>query len=252
LPTNPDLTLVLNQFFSSLNHATTDGQLHGTLARAANSLGFPYFLYYGSVYDNFRQSTNTLISNYPEAYFNVNREPLLFNQHPSFVKSKLTGESVVWSKGLFNKQTSFKQAIAAAGLVSGWGALAMHRPNRLGFLEFARNKGAITPDELASKQHLMHAIADGLERRRSDLAMLNQTQTANETFAASPMQCQLTLRELEILRWTADGKTADEIGFILNISPRTISYHLASIMSILDVPNKTAAVSRAQMQCWLY
>ncbi|BBG29612.1 helix-turn-helix transcriptional regulator [Zymobacter palmae] len=56
---------------------------------------------------------------------------------------------------------------------------------------------------------------------------------------------QLSLREKEVLRWTGDGKTADQIAEILMLSPSTINFHLRKAMQKLDAPNKTAAVVRA-------
>jgi DNA-binding CsgD family transcriptional regulator len=56
---------------------------------------------------------------------------------------------------------------------------------------------------------------------------------------------QLTPREREILAWAARGKTNHEIAAALYISPGTIHKHLDNIYTKLDVPNRTAAVSRA-------
>ena len=56
-----------------------------------------------------------------------------------------------------------------------------------------------------------------------------------------------TDREIEVLRWTADGKTASEIADILNISERTANFHIANVITKLNAPNKTAAVIRAGM-----
>jgi LuxR family transcriptional regulator len=58
-------------------------------------------------------------------------------------------------------------------------------------------------------------------------------------------KAQLTDREIEVLRWTADGKTASEIADILNISERTANFHIANVITKLNAPNKTAAVIRA-------
>lgn len=55
----------------------------------------------------------------------------------------------------------------------------------------------------------------------------------------------LSLREKEILRWTGDGKTADQIAEILTLSHSTVNFHLRNAMKKLDAPNKTAAVVRA-------
>lgn len=55
----------------------------------------------------------------------------------------------------------------------------------------------------------------------------------------------LSVREKEILQWTGDGKTADQISEILTLSPSTINFHLRNAMRKLEAPNKTTAVVRA-------
>lgn len=56
---------------------------------------------------------------------------------------------------------------------------------------------------------------------------------------------RLSLREQEVLRWTGDGKTTEQISAILMLSPSTINFHLRNAMVKLDAPNKMAAVVRA-------
>ena len=51
----------------------------------------------------------------------------------------------------------------------------------------------------------------------------------------------ITLREAEILYWTAQGKTNAEISIILNISLNTVKTHLAHIYQKLGVENRVAA-----------
>jgi len=55
----------------------------------------------------------------------------------------------------------------------------------------------------------------------------------------------LTLREREILKWCASGKSAWEVSEILKISERTVKFHLAGIMTKLDAVNRTHAVAIA-------
>lgn len=55
----------------------------------------------------------------------------------------------------------------------------------------------------------------------------------------------LTLREREVLRWLARGKTNAEIGAILGISAATVGKHLEHIYPKLGVENRTAAASFA-------
>ena len=55
----------------------------------------------------------------------------------------------------------------------------------------------------------------------------------------------LTDREVEILRWTIDGKTAWEVAQILKITERTVNFHLQNVMSKFGVHNKTHAAAIA-------
>ncbi|WP_414500871.1 LuxR C-terminal-related transcriptional regulator [Zymobacter sp. IVIA_12111.31 C1] len=55
----------------------------------------------------------------------------------------------------------------------------------------------------------------------------------------------LTLREQEILKWSGDGKTAEEIAIILSLSVGTVNFHLRNAMLKLDAPNKISAIVKA-------
>ncbi|MEQ1638459.1 MAG: LuxR C-terminal-related transcriptional regulator [Methylococcales bacterium] len=55
----------------------------------------------------------------------------------------------------------------------------------------------------------------------------------------------LTEREKEVLRWTADGKTAGEIADIMTISERTVNFHINYVLDKLGAANKTAATVQA-------
>ena len=63
---------------------------------------------------------------------------------------------------------------------------------------------------------------------------------------ASQPECPaLTPRELEVLRWTMDGKTAKAIGSLLNVTERTAVAHLQNAMLKLNVNSKHLAVLKA-------
>jgi LuxR family transcriptional regulator len=55
----------------------------------------------------------------------------------------------------------------------------------------------------------------------------------------------LSTREVEILKLSADGKTAYECSRILSISERTINFHVRSAIQKFGVNNKIAAVIKA-------
>ena len=55
----------------------------------------------------------------------------------------------------------------------------------------------------------------------------------------------LTVRELEALRWTLEGKTAWEVGKILGIAERTAVFHVNNAMHKLGCVTKHQAALRA-------
>jgi LuxR family quorum sensing-dependent transcriptional regulator len=55
----------------------------------------------------------------------------------------------------------------------------------------------------------------------------------------------LTAREIEVLEWVAHGKSAWEIGEILNITKRTVDEHVRSAVRKIGVANRTHAIAIA-------
>ena len=57
-------------------------------------------------------------------------------------------------------------------------------------------------------------------------------------------ELEISTREADILRWVAAGKTNEEIGLIMGISPFTVKNHLQRIFRKLGVSNRAQAVQR--------
>ena len=70
-----------------------------------------------------------------------------------------------------------------------------------------------------------------------------ETEFVCEEFQAAPST--LTARELDVLREVASGKQRDAIAATLGIGPESVKTHLKGIMTKLNCPNATSAVSRA-------
>lgn len=60
-----------------------------------------------------------------------------------------------------------------------------------------------------------------------------------------PATPALTARELEVVRWTSQGKTSVEIGNILSLSDHTINAYLTNAIRKLDCVNRTQLVAKA-------
>lgn len=55
----------------------------------------------------------------------------------------------------------------------------------------------------------------------------------------------LTQRELDVLKWLAQGKSREETAIILGVGHETVKSHAKSILAKLEVQNTTGAVTRA-------
>jgi LuxR family transcriptional regulator, quorum-sensing system regulator SolR len=56
---------------------------------------------------------------------------------------------------------------------------------------------------------------------------------------------KLTSRQLEVLRWLAEGKKPKEIAAIIGLSTRTVGFHLYNSMRVLDCHTVTQTVVKA-------
>ena len=56
---------------------------------------------------------------------------------------------------------------------------------------------------------------------------------------------QITIREKQVLNWVKHGKTTWDISMILDISERTVKFHVDNIMRKLDAVSRTHAVAIA-------
>jgi DNA-binding CsgD family transcriptional regulator len=89
-------------------------------------------------------------------------------------------------------------------------------------------------------------------RMMADLQLLavHAQETAVRLLVPDTVEVQylprLTEREIEILKWTAEGKSAWAVGQILNISEHNVKYHIKRILMKLAVGSKHQAAARAK------
>ncbi len=73
-------------------------------------------------------------------------------------------------------------------------------------------------------------------------------QIDHAAFGQGARDVQLSVRELEVLRWCKDGKSYSEIGTIMGISSKTVEFHIYNIMRKLGVNQKISAILVAARQ----
>jgi DNA-binding CsgD family transcriptional regulator len=68
---------------------------------------------------------------------------------------------------------------------------------------------------------------------------------AHRTRQWLPVDCQLTKREVECLRWASIGKTDKEISMILSRSHATVRFHIQNAGEKLDAVNRSQTIFKA-------
>ena len=147
-----------------------------------------------------------------------------------------TSSPITWASDDFKERPDFWEEARTHGVKHGWAMSTHGRHLSSGVLSLARSGKVVTDDELAHTEmkliwlaHTAHGLISAAEMAKH----------------APQRGAPLTAREREVLKWSAAGKTADEIGTILGISERTVTFHVAGSLAKLDVVNKTQAVAKA-------
>ncbi|MCY1404408.1 Transcriptional activator protein AnoR [compost metagenome] len=144
---------------------------------------------------------------------------------------------VLWSEELFSRTPWLWQLLQQHGLQHGWSqAIFDEETGQRSILSLARSHCPISAYELY--EHLGFSVF--ISRHLHALAIARQPRKP-----ARPQAPPLSRRELEVLKLSADGKTAYEIARILSLSERTINFHVQRAIEKLGVNNKIAAVIAA-------
>ena len=182
------------------------------------------------------------VDNTPTAYLETWKDSSLFGLDPVMQHCKRSSIPIIWDQETYasNGQGSLWEQQAAYGFKAGVG-VTLHLPgDQHFFIGVDRDKpltaNAKTMTRMVADLQLfaVHAHVAG-SRLLVPIA----------TDEAGNLRPSLTKRELEVLRWTMDGKLASEVGELLNISERTAVFHLQNASRKLDCKSKFQAVLKA-------
>lgn len=224
----------LEEQWQALLSARNQQDLLQHLVKAVELLGFDYCTFGLRAPYPLTAPKTLLVSNYPVAWqqrYDTNHyltlDPIV--QHG--LRSTLP---LVWSGE--QSASPFWEEALAQGIGHGWSQAYCNAQNFSGMLSLARSFEPIGVKELAEKEPVFSWL----------------TQLAYSGFyrfmapeLTLVMNNPLTQREKEVLRWTADGKTAGEIAVIMDIGERTVHFHISHVLDKLGAANKTAATVQA-------
>lgn len=207
------------------------------MVEMANSLDFDYVAYGVRIPFNIIKPTTVLVNNYPESWQKTYADNNYVEVDPTVKHALRSVLPVEYDDQLFEGSRDFYEDACAAGVRYGW-ALPVYDARSCGLVSFTRSGSKPTEAELSEKSSKLTWLSQATHSAVSQLII-------ERDYPESLVQ--LTAREVEVLRWTAVGKTSGEIAMILSISGRTVNFHINNTMEKLDCNNKTATAIRATL-----
>lgn len=233
---NKQLKPQLDDQLFALTTVETKEELIEALDKSARLLGFDYFAYGLRVTFPYSAPRFELVNNYPLEWQASYTSNDYLSVDPTVRHGMQSIAPLIWEESIFEDARDFWEDANSYGLSHGWAQSSFTSFGVSGMLTLARSGEALSPKELREKTPLLVWF--------NQLAQMGLQKYLLPDLAPAT-NIELTQRETEIMRWTADGKTAYEISVILGIAERTVNFHLNNVLSKFQVNNKIAATARA-------
>ncbi|NIF26125.1 LuxR family transcriptional regulator [Pantoea sp. Tr-811] len=177
-------------------------------------------------------------SNYPSEWVACCERDDLHRQDAAAVRSHNSTLPVLWTDELYREVPHFREQACLHGLRHGWTQSLHDLQHNESQVSVSRPMGEISTSELYDKAgrvqwlcHSMHAIISDYHLTR---------------LSAPPLK--MSERELEVLKWSAAGKTAADVACILSLSQSTVNFHIRSVIAKTNATNKAGAIAIALMR----
>lgn len=212
--------------------------LFNTLSSIAKHLGFDYCAYDMCLPWPVAQPKIIMLNNYSSSWRQRYTQEGYVKVDPTVTHGKRSTLPLVWSDKNFTSSRSFWDDARSHGLYAGWAQSCHDAKGIRGLLNLSRSDDSVPYKELREISLKLSWLVDVTHEGLSRLLI--------EKYIPEAV-AQLTAREIEVLRWTADGKTSGEVSKIMSISDRTVNFHIANTLKKLNATNKTAATIKAAM-----
>ncbi|HRE60971.1 MAG TPA: LuxR family transcriptional regulator [Micropepsaceae bacterium] len=174
--------------------------------------------------------------NWPKGWMELYQERNFVAVDYGVAEARRRIEPFTWNEAKAERKLS-RAEIELWDVVNEWGwhdgySVPIHGPG--GYFAIVTMASTFTriPQELRLTLRMLALLTHDRCRRLAGKRLVGDL--------ASP----LTARELECLRWVAAGKTDNEIGLIMGLSPNTVKTHLDVARRKLDAANRSQAVAR--------
>jgi LuxR family transcriptional regulator len=222
----------------ALQSNQSEQQLFQTIVSLAQELGFDQCTYGLRIPLPLTNPKTVIFSNYPMAWQAQYCVKNYLAVDPTVQHAMRSTLPILWTDELFNPTQDLWEEARSFGLRYGRAQSIREFNGTVGMLTLARSHEPITETELEAKRFKMAWL--------TQVAHLSMSQCLTPRLMPE-INALLSNREIAVLRWTADGKTSSEISCILNISERTVNFHINNAVTKLNASNKTSAAIKAAL-----
>ena len=225
--------------YQSVLEATNLEQFRLVVIRFAQQLGFDKVSAMVAVDHVGSESEFVAIHNTPLAFQQTFENVNLGKRDPVSQHCRRNTVPIIWGQDTYLRGDAIEmwEHQALYGYCNGI-AMALHLPEGRHFL-----LGVDRDQALPKDTHELQRIVADLQ-----LFAVHAQDTALRVLVSEgsrPELPALTPRELEVLRWTMEGKVTHEISALLGIGDRTTVFHLQNAMLKLNCNSKHVAVVKA-------
>lgn len=221
-----------------IDRSHTQQSVFDTVERAAFALGFDKCAYGLRLPIPMTNPRIIMLNNYPHEWQLRYMQAGYLESDPTVQHCRRSQAPLIWSDSVFERTPELWEDARSFGLKVGWAQSSLDAYGGGGMLTLCRSGEPISDLELQEKQVKMRWLAN-----IAHMALARVLATSVGEDDKNP----LTPKEVDILKWCADGKTSSEIAEIMDISINTVNFHVKNASSKLHTANKTAAVVRAAM-----
>jgi LuxR family quorum-sensing system transcriptional regulator SolR len=214
----------------------SEDALFAQISKSANDMGFEYCAYGIQMAVPISRPAVALFNNYSQEWQECYSERGYLAIDPTVQHALKNTLPIVWSHQVFESSPQLWEEARAHGLRFGWAQSSRDASGAIGMLTLARGEEQLSESELKSNCAKMAWLTQYAHAGMAKLLVPKYVPEAG---------VMMTAREKEVLRWTAEGKTAYEIGQILSVSERTVNFHINNVVAKMRASNKTQAAVKA-------
>jgi LuxR family quorum-sensing system transcriptional regulator SolR len=222
----------------ALEGIQSEEQLFKAILSLGRELGFDLCAYGLRMPFPLATPKTVMFNNYPTAWQTQYQAKNYLATDPTVQHAMRSSLPVLWTDDLFSPAQEFWEEARSFGLRYGRAQSIREDNGIVGMLTLVRSDEPITETELGAKQLKMSWL--------TEVAHIGMSRCVTPKVMPE-INAKLSNREVAVLRWTADGKTSDEISSILNITERTVSFHVYNAITKLNATNRTSAAIKAAM-----